>query len=224
LKNIIYLRCSTADQNPDLQLADIQNNFDLQEYEVFRENESAWRENVRRKCFEEISKLVRSGKVKNIYVWDLDRLSRNLKKLKEFFMLCKNYDCKIHSVNQKWLDEINMIMPPFNLIVFELMISILGWISEIESEKKALRVKMAVVKKDNGTFSYKGNRWGRRAFPKQTIDRVLELHLQGKSIREITRFVSVYDRHNNGRPISKSAVHKILVQNTREKDSILPCP
>jgi DNA invertase Pin-like site-specific DNA recombinase len=101
------------------------------------------------------------------------------------------------------------------------MINLLGWMGESESAKKSARVKMAVVKKEKGTYSYKGKKWGRKPFPKQTIDRVLDLHRQNKSIREIADLVMVYDKNNNAKKISKSGVHKIILENSREKDSFL---
>jgi len=220
MRNIVYLRCSTLEQSPDLQLKDIVSTFQLSDYEIFTENESAWKDNAKRPVFEKISEQIKKQKIDNLYVWDLDRIFRNLNRLKEFFLLSKTYNCRIHSFNQKWLDDINNIIPPFNMIVQELLINILGWLGESESTKKSARVKMAVVRKEKGTFSYKGNKWGRKPFPKQTIGRVLDLHRQNKSIREIATLVYVYDKNNNAKKISKSAVHKIIVTKSQEKDSI----
>ena len=39
-------------------------------------------------------------------------------------------------------------MPPFNSIVQELLLNILGWLGENESSKRSSRVKMAIVKKE----------------------------------------------------------------------------
>lgn len=224
MRNIAYIRCSTSEQEPALQITDIVTEFQLKDYEVYAENESAWKENVKRPIFEQIKELIQRRKIDNLYVWDLDRIYRNLNRLKDFFLFCKTYDCKVHSFNQKWLDELNNIMPPFDTIVQELMINILGWLGETESNKKSARVKMAVVRNEKGTISYKGKKWGRKPFPKQTIERVLELHNQNKSIRKIANSVSVYDKNNNARKISKSAVHKIILEKSCKKDSILPCP
>jgi hypothetical protein len=43
------------------------------------------------------------------------------------------------------------------------------------------------------------------------------MHLAGKSIREIAKSVQVYDSNNNGRLISKSAVHKTIALFSDEK-------
>lgn len=217
-KIAFYIRCSTLEQEPDLQIKDIKTICD-NPFELYKENQSAWAENVVRPVFSSIVNLIKKRKITDLYVWDLDRIYRNRKRLQEFFILCKTYDCKVHSYRQNWLEDINSIPAPFDEIVFDLLISITGWMGQDESQKKSERVKMAVKKRSNGTYSYKGNKWGRKALPKQTIDRVLEFHLQGKSIREIASLVKIYDKHNNGKQISKSAVHKILVENSVEKDS-----
>jgi DNA invertase Pin-like site-specific DNA recombinase len=217
--DVIYLRASTAEQEPEIQLPSVLTLLTKEKYELFIEKDTAWVENVKRPEFEKILNLIKKGKVTDLYVFDLDRLYRNYKKLKEFFTLCKVYNTKVHSFNQVWLEDINKIPFPFNEIVFEMLISFFGWIGEQESEKKGNRVRNAVVKAKNGTFSYKGNKWGRKGFPKQTETRVLELHTKGVSIRKIAEQVFVYDKNNNGRKISKSAVHKIVAQKSSEKDS-----
>lgn len=216
--NVYYIRCSSSEQEPELQIKDI----DLicnQPHEIFKENLSAYAENVVRPVFNSLIKLIKQKKITDLYVWDLDRIYRNRKRLQEFFILCKAYDCKIHSYRQHWLEDINSIPAPFDEIVMDLLINITGWMGQDESQKKSERVLMAVRRKEKGTFSYKGNKWGRKSFPKQTIDRVLEFHRNGNSIRKISELVKVYDKNNNERQISKSAVHKIIVENTQKNDS-----
>jgi DNA invertase Pin-like site-specific DNA recombinase len=219
---VYYIRTSTQEQQPDLQIRDIDTICEV-EYDLYREQESAWAENVTRPVFDSIINHIKKRKITNLYVWDLDRIYRNRKRLQEFFILCKTYNCKVHSYRQNWLEDINSIPHPFNEIVFDLLISITGWLSQDDSNKKSQRIKMAVVKRINGTFSYKGNKWGRKALPKQTIERVLDFHQQGKSIREIASLVKIYDKHNNGKQISKSAVHKIIVSKAQQNDSIYVC-
>lgn len=217
-KTAFYIRCSTQEQEPELQIRDLSTLCDKPN-EIFKENISAWCENVQRPVFDSVISLIKKKKISDLYVWDLDRIHRNRKKLQEFFLLCKNYGCKVHSYRQKWLQEINSIPPPFDEIVSDLLISIFGWIGEEESQKKSERIKLAVKKKGKQTISYKGNKWGRKAFPVQTINRVMELHEQRKTIRQIASLVKVYDKNNNERNISKSAVHKIVVENCQQKNS-----
>ena len=180
---------------------------------LLKENQSAWCENVNRPVFDSLLLQIKQGGIKDLYVWDLDRIHRNRKRLQEFFMLCKCFGCRIHSFRQKWLQEINNIPAPFDEIVTDMLINIFGWIGEEESTKRSERIRLAVVKRNTGTFSYKGNKWGRKGLPRQTVSRVLELHRKGMSIREIAAVVKVYDRNKNERSISKSAVHKLLSHN-----------
>ena len=224
MKNAIYLRTSTTDQEPTLQLKDISQLIPIEDCSVFSEQESAWKKDTKRPEFEKIITMIKRKEITDLYVWDLDRLHRNRKELIDLFTLCKCYGTNIHSFNQQWLEHLNTIAPPFNEIMKDLMISLMGWLAEDESKKKSGRIKNAVRRTDKGTISYKGNKWGRRQFPKQTICRVMKLHEQGNSIRAIAKEVQVYDKNNNSRNISKSSVHKILCQNVGEKDSISANP
>jgi DNA invertase Pin-like site-specific DNA recombinase len=216
--NIIYIRTSTSEQTPELQLRDIKTICPVDAIE-YVEQLSAWKENVKRPVFEKIIKQLKDGKVESLYVWDWDRIYRNRNRLKEFLLLCKMKGVVLHSYRQTWFEDFHRIPPPFNEIVMDMVINLLGWIGEEESEKKSSRVKMAVKKTSKGTFSHNGNKWGRKAFPKQTITRVLELNQEGKSIRQIASLVSVYDKNNNARKISKSAVQQII-----SKCSLSDCP
>ena len=214
----MYIRTSTLEQNPELQINDI-STICQGEHEIYKEQLSAWCENVNRPVFNSIIDLIKKQKVSDLYVWDLDRVYRNRKRLQDFFILCKTYKCKVHSYRQKWLEDVNSIPPPFNEIVMDLLISITGWMGQDESDKRSSRIQMAVRQKKNGTFSYKGNKWGRKALPKQAIDRIMELYHAGKSIRQIASLVFVTDKNKNQKPISKSVVHKTVVENSQGKGS-----
>ena len=211
--DIIYIRCSTQDQEPKLQINDIRSAWDVTSI-VYEENESAFKENAKRPIFDELQKLIVKGKVSNLYVWDLDRIYRNRVKLKDFFILCQNGECKIHSYNQKWLETINEIQKPFDEIMMDLLVNLLGWMGQEESEKRSSRVKNAVTKRNGTTYSYKGNKWGRKGISTHTKNKIIKLHQQGRSVREIASEVIIYDKNNNGRNISKSTVHKIISENT----------
>ena len=209
---IKYIRTSSREQQPELQLRDLEK-ICIDDATIYKEQRSAWQENVKRPVFAKVLELIEKDKVSDVYFWDLDRCYRSRLRLKDFFLLCKQHDCKIHSYNQRWLETIHTITPPFNDMVLELLTSVFGWIGEEESTKKSLRVKMAVVKNKHGqTYSYKGAKWGRKGFSRIVKEKVWALHKEGKSIREIAEIVIVYNKHGNERFISKSAVHKIIGQ------------
>lgn len=227
-KTIIYIRTSTEEQTPELQLKDCEalaQKLELKEYEVIPDKQSAWKDNVEREGFEKLKKEIEQGKIKNLLCWDLDRLYRNRKKLIAFFQLCKVYGCKIYSARQEWLEGLNKIQEPFNEIMFDLMLSIMGWLAEDESTKKSMRVKNAVVRKDKQgnlikAISYKGKKWGRKALSHNVITQVLELHKQGLSIRNIAKQVFYNDKNNNKKQVSIAVVHKIITENKQAQELV----
>lgn len=218
---IIYIRTSTTEQTPELQLNDISTLVNLDECICYKEQESAYKIDVNRPEFDKIKALINKRQVSDIYVWHLDRLFRNRKRLIEFLLLCKMNSVIIHSFKQIWLESLNRIPEPFNEVVYDMMIQIFGFIAEEESSTKSARIKNAIRRSDSGkTKSHKGNIWGRKPFSKQTIKKVLEYRNEGKSIREIASLVIIYDSNNNGKNISKSSVQKILAETSLEIDSI----
>lgn len=216
MKTIIYLRTSTEEQNPENQLKDCKellSKLYLINYEVLYDKVSGWKEKER-KSFDKIKQDITKGKVNNLIVWDLDRIYRNRKKLISFFAFCKNYNCKVYSFRQEWLENLNQIQEPFNEIMFNLMLQIMGWLAEEESSKKSERTKSAVRRTNGITKSYKGNKWGRKSLSKNIIQQVLELHKQGISMRQISKQVFYWDKNNNKKQIALSSVHKIIQENT----------
>lgn len=216
----VYIRCSTGEQTPELQLTDISTMVNLNNTIILNEKVSAYKDNVKRPVFDELRNEIRKGNVSILYVWHLDRLFRDRKKLVDFLSFCRIHKTKVLSYNQKFLEVFLTMPPPFDEVMYDLMIKIIGWIAEEESSTKSKRVKLSVRKDINGTFSHKGNKWGRKAFPKQTIDRVIKLHKDGSSIRTISNLVNVYDKNNNAKNISKSSVQKIIADFKAKNDSI----
>jgi DNA invertase Pin-like site-specific DNA recombinase len=210
MNNYVYIRCSTGEQTPELQLTDISTMVNIESVQIHIEQVSAFKDNIKRPVFDSLRNDIKKGNVSILYVWHLDRIFRDRKKLIDFLSFCRLHKTKVLSYNQKFL-EVFLTMPtPFDEAMYDLMLQIIGWIAEEESSTKSKRVKMAVRKDANGTYSHKGKKWGRKAFPKQTIDRVLRLHNEGASIRSISSQVNVYDKNNNSKNISKSSVHKII--------------
>ena len=182
MKKIIYLRTSTEEQNPDNQLRDCKT-LVSGEFELLEEKQSAWKDKDRL-IFESIRTNIKSRKVSELIVWDLDRLFRNRKKLIEFFSFCKVYQCKINSFRQQWLNKFNDIPEPFNEILFDMMIQIMGWQAEEESQKKSDRVKIAHK-------NHHGKKWGRPSIHTNKKKIVWDLREQGKSIRAISKLTKL---------------------------------
>ncbi len=204
---IIYIRTSTEEQHPENQLKDCKT-LVSGDYELIEDKQSAWKEEKERDGFKIVKKLIKSRKIKHFIVWDLDRIYRNRIKLKEFFEYCKLYKCSIHSFRQRWLEEMYKMPEPFNEIMHDLMLNIMGWIAQDESDKKSQRVKAAIRKEDGVTKSYKGNKWGRKSL--KVDGEILKLREEGKTIREIQQEVFYWDKNNHKKFVSVGYVHKIL--------------
>ena len=206
----IYLRTSTEEQNPQNQLNDCLSlagltlqNSDKSKVKIFEEKQSAFKDK-KRPIFESMRKEIKFGKIDDLYVWDWDRPFRNRKKLKEFFEFCKLYNCSIHSYRQKFFEEFYKIPEPFDDIMQDLFLNLLGWMAEDESQKKSDRVKIAFK-------NYKGTKkWGRKGLSKETKKEIIEAHQKGMSIREVADSIFIWDKNNNRKAISKSTVHKTI--------------
>jgi DNA invertase Pin-like site-specific DNA recombinase len=214
-KATIYLRTSTEEQNPLNQLEAckrLAEKLNLN-YDIVQEQQSAFKD-INRERFESIREAIKKRETSSLIIWDLDRLYRNRKKLIEFFAFCKIYSCKIYSVRQEWLESLNKIQEPFNEMMFDLMLQIMGWLAEEESLKKSERVKNAVRKEEgNKTKSYKGNVWGRKAINSQRLVKLVkELKEKGLSIREIRKHPEVYyyDKNKNQKKPSIAFIHNLL--------------
>ncbi|HED06258.1 MAG TPA: recombinase family protein [Ignavibacteria bacterium] len=213
--NIIYIRTSTEEQEPENQIKDCKLLLNG-EYILLQDKQTAFKDLKERKGFEEAKKLIRQGRIKHFIVWDLDRIFRNRKRLKEFFEFCKINKCGIHSVNQKWLEDLNKIPEPFNEIMHELMLNLMGWLAEDESKKKSDRVKLAVRSKNGKTISYKGNKWGRKAMHTNKINRIKELANTGLSYRKIAE----QEKVSIGKISQILSVHKTIQEKQGEKPII----
>jgi len=206
---VIYIRTSTEEQNPENQLKDCKTLISG-EYEVVEEKQSAFKDKDRLK-FEDIKKRIKNGEVSELICWDWDRLFRNRKKLKEFFELCKMYKCQIHSFRQSFFEDFYKIPPPFDEIIQELVLNLMGWLAEDESKKKGERVKNAVRRKEGKpTKSYKGNKWGRKSLNEKVISQILKLRQNGLSIREISKQVYYWDKNSHKKCVSIGYVSKVL--------------
>ena len=211
METVIYIRTSSEDQEPENQIKDCET-LTTTEYTLLQDKQSAFLDNKEREKFEEARRLIKSGKVKHFIVWDLDRIYRNRIRLKEFFQFCNLYKCAVHSFNQQWLEELTNIPPPFNEIMHDLMLNLMGWLAEDESVKKSKRVKLAVRRvPGKPTRSYKGNKWGRKSISTQKKNKVLELAVVKPklTLREISEQSGV----------SLGRVHKTIKEFKSKKDN-----
>ena len=202
-KLAIYIRTSTTEQTPELQLRDIYANFpEAREAYVFQEQVSAYKDNVKRPVFDCIMEMIDTGSITDLYVWDWDRIYRNYKKLNHFFVLCKKNEkhntIKVHSYGQKMFEQFVNLPEPFDTMLTDMMQTLTGFMGESESKKKSERIKMAVDKSEKKTKSYKGNEWGRKAdITEADVQKMLELRNQGLSYKDIGKQITRFDKQKN---------------------------
>lgn len=221
-KAIIYLRTSTEDQEPENQkreCLEFAKNRGYEIEEILLEKLSGFKQ-VERPKYEKVKEMARKGEIKAVIVWALDRWVRNRDTLLEDTTILKNYGCKIHSIKEAWLEAIN-IEGPLGKTIQEFLLGLMGSMGEMESKRKSDRVRLAIRKENGVTKSYKGNKWGRKNLSKQTIQKVLDLKKDNPkiSIREIASQVVYYDKNNNAKNISRSAVHKLLSENSTKSST-----
>lgn len=219
MKNTIYIRTSTEEQNPENQLKDCEAmamKLGL-DCETITDKQSAWNDKKQREGFNKLLEAIKKGEVKTLVVWDFDRLYRNRKRFKEFLELLKAYKVKLHSFRQEWFEDLYKIPEPWNEIVTDLMINIYGHIGQEESEKKSQRVKISIRKEDGITKSYKGNKWGRKNISEQTKQSIITAYNENKSYSQICSSVFYWDKNGNKKFVSKGVVHKTITNYKQEK-------
>lgn len=205
---VVYIRTSTDEQNPENQLADIEKIVG-KDYILYKEQQSAWNQEKERPEFNKIIKEIKSSRLSDLYVWDLDRIYRNRINLVDFFKLSKSFKVNIHSYRQIWLEDINKIPTPWNEIVSDMFIQILGWLAEEESTKKSERVRSARRFKEDGVYSYTGKKWGRKTLSTQKQNLLIEMNnrIPKPSMRYMAKELG----------ISLGVVHKYLTFLVKEK-------
>jgi DNA invertase Pin-like site-specific DNA recombinase len=232
---LLYLRTSTKDQNPELQLnegVEFCKRIGLDEPIVYQEKGSAYKLEKIRPIWESVLERAKKEK-RDIVVWKYDRAFRNRP---EFFKFMKVtfevYGTKVYSVTEPsilnlWdmIDKSNTgnivvdeFMKGMLKVMWDFMIQQAGEQAEEESRKKSDRVRLAVRKEGGITKSYKGNKWGRKTL--KLNEEIMNLYNQGKSMRQIRSEVHYYDKNNNKKNVSLGYVHKI-VSNLKGKNEVV---
>jgi len=202
---IIYLRTSTTEQDPEKQkreCMDFAENKGYNVLEVISEQLSGFKD-IERPGYNKIKEMARKGEIKGVVVWSLDRWVRNRDTLMEDVTILRNYGCKLHSVKDAWLESIN-IDGAMGRTITEFLLGLMGSLAELESQRKSDRVKMAYK-------SHKGGKWGRPSLHTNKKKIVLNLRVEGKSIRAIATEVN----------LSVGSVHKIIQETTTQIPLVL---
>ena len=205
MKAIIYLRTSTTEQFPEKQKKACVQFAESRGYEIvdiLQEQLSGYKD-IKRPMYEQVKSRAYKGEIQAVIVWALDRWVRNRDTLLEDVTTLRNYGCKLHSVQDQWVENIN-IEGPMGKTISEFLLGLVGCLGELESMRKAERTKMA--------YNNRKGRWGRKTLPQITKQKIIDAYKEGLSLRSISKQVTYYDKNKHPKTVSIGAVHKVIAE------------
>lgn len=217
MKAAIYLRVSSLEQNPENQESECLAFAKRVGYEIegiYREQLSGFKD-IHRPKYEIIKQKASRREIQAVIVWALDRWVRNRDTQLEDITILSNMGVKLHSVKEAWIEAIN-IDGALGRTIRDFCLGLIGSLAEMESQRKSERMKIA--------FANRKGRWGRKELPDQVQDQILESWKLGKSIRQISKEVTYWDRNNNKKLVSLGAVHKIILNFRMKNPSFVHIP
>jgi len=189
MKAAIYLRVSSDQQTEESQLKPCQALCKQRGYiieGVYIDHAKSAYKNVYRPEYQKVMNLVQRKQVQHIIVWALDRWTRKggIELLKEINILA-SYQVQMHSVQESFLDEIN-IPGEIGIHLRNFLIGFLGYNAKMESKKKSKRVKDSIKFQK----AVKKGKVGRPQIPDQTKKCILLALKRGDSYRCINRQIT----------------------------------
>ena len=122
---------------------------------------------------------VRAGKIRKVYVWRLDRLSRG--GILEVFGIVR--DCRANRCGFESVSEGFSLDHPASDMVLAVLASF------AEMERTAIRSRLAEAR---AALEASGGSWGRpRAIDRPTLRRIRQLHGEGRTLREIAMALKI---------------------------------
>jgi len=222
LKTGIYLRVSTEEQSRDgfsinaqkEKLTSYAKINDWEIYDFYIDDGISGKNITDRPNVNRLIEDVKNGKVNNVLIYKLDRLTRSVKDLINLIELFENHNCSFNSVTEK-LDTTNAVGRMF--------IKIIGIFAEFERENLAERVSFGYEQKTregnytntNGVNGYnyiigKGDLVVNEV-EKEIVNRVFDLYLDGFSMLKIARtFNNEKIPSKRGGDWSQSTIKSIL--------------
>jgi DNA invertase Pin-like site-specific DNA recombinase len=171
----IYVRCSTVEQETDLQETELREYAAKRGWEcvLYRDKGQSGAKNDRPALNQMLADL-RKRKFDVILVWALDRLARSLKQLLTIAEECRSLGVDLVSLRQ----SIDTTLPAGRLTF-----QILGAVAEFERELLRERVKAGMAQAKR-TGKHVG-RPARRRFHEADIERMRLLRSRGTSVRKL---------------------------------------
>jgi putative DNA-invertase from lambdoid prophage Rac len=169
----VYLRVSTDRQTVANQLADVDRMVRARGFEpvLYTEIESSAKD---RPVLEKMFSDVRTGRIRAVAVWALDRLHRSMTGAITTVLELDRLGVPVMSVREPWLDTAGPVRP--------LLVAIFGWVAEQERERLRERTRAGLERARR-----QGKKLGRpRASPMALAAASARVH-QGTSIRAAAR-------------------------------------
>jgi len=173
----IYVRCSTVEQETDMQETELKEYCERRGWEsvLYRDKGQSGAKQDR-PALNSLLRDLRQRKIDVVLVWSLDRLARSLKQLLTIAEECRSMGVDLVSLKQ----NIDTTLPAGRLTF-----SILGAVAEFERELLRERVKAGMAQARRS-----GKRIGRpalRRFSSGELERIRSLRKQGVSVRKLAK-------------------------------------
>lgn len=208
----IYTRCSTDETRQDIetQISECQRYCQAQgwTYKIFQEYETAYKDNNKRKIFEQLLDKLRMKEFNCLMVYMLDRFSRQTptKVVSDLHKIVQAYGCRFISLKEG-IDSNNEM--------WQILMMVFAWMSNNYSKMLSLRIREAIVSQKK-----KGEYTGGRPRKEIDINKVRDLYNQTKSLRKTAESYN-QGRYKNNR-ISRYYVHQVIKSPVRK--TILEIP
>ena len=209
MKVAIYSRVSTTKQDYENQLLQLREYCQKQGWEIYEEySEVISGKEAERPEFKRMLDDATKRKFDIVLVWALDRFTREgTEKVWKYMSQLESYKVKFVSYNEPYFNTENEM-------VRGILLSVMGALAKQERLKISERTKagLDVARK-------KGKRLGRPSLS-SVENQIIELHKQGKTIREIKEQVYYWDKSNHKKFVSQGFVHKTITKFNEESNSL----
>ena len=209
---VIYLRVSTTEQTEKSQLEPCKKFCENKGYEIIAvksDKKSAYKAIVRQ-GYNDVIDMVKHSRVDHIVVWSLDRWTRRGHiELRSTIRYLEKYHVQLHSVKEKWIDEITGGDLTF---MRDIILDLLGWLAQQESKQKSERVKSSLKFQK----AMEKKTVGRPNVINQVENEVLEYLGNGKSYRWIIGHVTYKAKNGKIRNLSIASVSHIANAERKE--------
>ena len=210
-KAVVYIRVSTNKQDEKSQLNACKDLCKQRGYNVegvYSDHAKSAYKNVSRPEYQKILKLAKQRRIHHVVVWSLDRwCRRGPRELKNAIETLEMYGVQLHSVQEQWLETIN-IPGGIGDVVKDFLVGIVGWIANQESKLKSERIKDSI--KFQKALS-KG-RVGRPTLPDEVIRQVVVALRRGDSYRKIYDNITYKAKFGKIKHVSLATINKISKQ------------